>query len=87
MAKLTISDAARVAGVARSTLHRAIHAGRLSVDADGRLDTAELLRAGYTLQRSAPQEKGGALQDATPRTREAQQPRSPAEIQDILAVH
>jgi hypothetical protein len=86
MAKLTISDAARVAGVARSTLHRAIHAGRLSADADGRLDTAELLRSGYTLQRSAPQEKGGALQDATPRASDAQQPRSPAAIQDMLAV-
>jgi hypothetical protein len=32
MAKRTISDAARVAGVACSTLHRAIHAGRLSID-------------------------------------------------------
>jgi hypothetical protein len=61
MAQLTISDAARVAGVARSTLHRAIHAGRLSVDPDGRLDTAELLRAGYTLQGDTRQVKGGAL--------------------------
>ena len=86
MAKLTISDAARVAGVARSTLHRAIHAGRLSADADGHLDTAELLRAGYTLQRSAQQQKGGALQDATPRTGEAQHPRSSAEIQPLFAV-
>src|SRR5213592_4852395 len=55
MAKLTISDASRVAGVARSTLHRAIRAGRLSVDPDGHVDTAELLRAGYTLQRSTQQ--------------------------------
>ena len=67
MAKLTISDAARVAGVARSTLHRAIHAGRLSVDADVRIDTAELLRAGYTLQRNTQQGKVVALQDATVR--------------------
>jgi hypothetical protein len=67
MAKLTISDAARVAGVARSTLHRAIHAGRLSVDPDGHLDTAELLRAGYTLQKHTQQGKTEALQDATPR--------------------
>jgi len=86
MAKLTISDAARVAGVARSTLHRAIHAGRLSVDADGRVDTAELLRAGYTLQRSAQQQKPGALQDATARTNDTQQLRSPAEIQPLLAM-
>jgi hypothetical protein len=55
MAKLTISDAARVAGVARSTLHRAIHAGRLGTDPDGHLDTAELLRAGYTLQGATQQ--------------------------------
>jgi len=73
MAKLTISDAARVAGVARSTLHRAIRAGRLSVDPDGYVDTAELLRAGYTLQRSTPQQRVVALQDATPRSSSAQQ--------------
>ena len=55
MAKLSITDASRVARVARSTLYRAIQTGRLSADADGRVDTAELLRAGYTLQRSAQQ--------------------------------
>jgi len=81
MAKLTISGAARVAGVARSTLHRAIHAGRLSPDPDGHLDTAELLRAGYTLQAHAT-----PLQDATPRTTVAQHTATPAEIQAILAV-
>jgi hypothetical protein len=86
MAKLTISDAARVADVARSTLHRAIKQGRLSVDADGRIDTTELLRAGYTLQRSVQQEKPGALQDATPRTHDALQPRLPAEIQSVLGL-
>jgi hypothetical protein len=86
MAKLTISDAARVAGVARSTLHRAIHAGRLSVDADGRLDTAELLRAGYTLQRSVQQRNAGALQDATPRTSDAQHPRASAENEALMVL-
>ena len=86
MAKLTISDAARVAGVARSTLHRAIHAGRLSVGADGRVDTAELLRAGSTLQRSTQQHTSGALQDATRRASDVQQPLSPVEIQPLLAV-
>src|SRR5262249_49906880 len=78
MAKLTISDAARVAGVARSTLHRAIRAGRLSVDPDGSLDTAELLRAGYTLQRSTPQQRVVALHDATPRSSGAQHVITPA---------
>src|SRR5215475_6184166 len=47
MAKLTITDAARVAGVARSTLYRAIQTDRVSADPDGRVDTAELLRVGY----------------------------------------
>jgi hypothetical protein len=78
MAKLTISDAARVAGVARSTLHRAINNGRLSVDPDGHVDTAELLRAGYTLQRSTQQPQPEALQAATPRVSDAQQSRSSA---------
>ena len=72
MAKLTISDAARVAGVARSTLHRAIKAGRLSADPDGQPDTAELLRAGYTLQAQTQQEHASPLQDATPRDRSVQ---------------
>jgi hypothetical protein len=86
MAKLTISDAARVAGVARSTLHRAIRQGRLSVDADGHVDTAELLRAGYTLQRSVQQEKPGALQGATPRSTEARRPRASVHNQDMTAL-
>jgi len=65
VALLSISDAARVAGVARSTLHRAIKAGRLSLAPDGRVDTAELLRAGYTLQGVTQQQRPVALQGAT----------------------
>lgn len=87
MAKLTISDAARVAGVARSTLHRAIRAGRLSADPDGQLDTAELLRAGYTLQRSTHQAKVVALQDATLRATGAQQISMPVETHEIPLLH
>jgi len=87
MAKLTISDASRVAGVARSTLHRAIRTGRLSVDPDGHVDTAELLRAGYTLQRSTQQPAPGALQDAPPRSSDAQQGAPPAETQAQTVVH
>src|SRR5882724_11636996 len=87
VAKLTISDASRVVGVARSTLHRAIRAGRLSVDPDGHIDTAELLRAGYTLQRSTPQSAPGALQDATPRPSDALQATLPLETQVQTAVH
>ena len=87
MAKLTISDASRVAGVARSTLHRAIRAGRLSVDPDGHIDTAELLRAGYTLHRRTQQPVPGALQDATPRSSDALQASIPPEPQALSTVH
>jgi hypothetical protein len=47
MAKLTISDAARACGVARTTIQRAVKTGRLSLDAEHQVDTAELLRLGY----------------------------------------
>ena len=47
MAKLTISVAARACGVARTTIQRAVRTGRLSLDAEHQVDTAELLRAGY----------------------------------------
>ena len=49
MAKLSVTDAARVAGVSRVTLHRHIKAGRLSRTPDGSIDTAELVRAGFVL--------------------------------------
>jgi hypothetical protein len=49
MAKLSKVDAAKAAGVSRQTLYTYIKDGRLSVDADGLIDTAELLRAGFAL--------------------------------------
>ena len=49
MAKLTVSEAARACNVARTTIHRAVKTGRLSLDAEYRVDTAELLRVGYQL--------------------------------------
>ena len=49
MAKLTISDASRACGVSRTTIQRAVKAGRLSLDAEHQVDTAELLRLGYKL--------------------------------------
>ena len=52
MARLTISDAARVTGVSRMLLYRYIKAGKLSRTPDGLIDTAELLRAGLVLQTS-----------------------------------
>src|SRR3989442_6516151 len=50
MAKLSKVDAAKAAGVSRQTLYTYIKDGRLSADADGLVDTAELLRAGFTLR-------------------------------------
>src|SRR5262249_13951163 len=49
MANLTLSEAARACGVARTTIQRAVKTGRLSLDAEHQVDTAELLRAGYQL--------------------------------------
>jgi hypothetical protein len=57
MAKLTLSEAARACNVARTTIQRAVKTGRISLDAEHRVDTAELLRIGYQLdaaERSTP---------------------------------
>jgi hypothetical protein len=66
MAQLTISEAARVAGVSRVTLHRYIKAGKLSRTADGLLDTAELLRVGLMLQADTLQQPVNVQRPATP---------------------
>jgi hypothetical protein len=66
VAKLTMAEAARVADVARSTLYRAVHGGRLSLDPDGLVDTAELLRAGYTLHQETHHTRDTTQHDATP---------------------
>lgn len=54
MTQLTLSAAARAAGVSRSTLHDHINTGKVSVQIDGRgrrtVDTSELLRAYGPLQ-------------------------------------
>src|SRR5262245_57940897 len=50
MAKLSKVDAAKAAGVSRQTLYTYFKDGRLSADADGLIDTAELLRAGFNLR-------------------------------------
>ena len=49
MAKLSKVDAAKAAGVSRQTLYTYLKDGRLSADAEGLIDTAELLRAGFSL--------------------------------------
>ncbi|HEY5866479.1 MAG TPA: hypothetical protein VI542_13180 [Candidatus Tectomicrobia bacterium] len=76
MPLLTISDAARVCGVNRSTLQRAVQAGRLSLTPDHRVDTAELLRAGFTLH-AAPVPQVPQGRQAVPQAA-ALQPPTPA---------
>jgi hypothetical protein len=86
VAKLTISDAARACRVARSTLQRAVNAGRLSLDPEHRIDTAELLRAGYTLHAARQGDdcrtRHAALQDAAPRSSSTRQDAAGAEQSD-----
>ncbi len=66
MAQLTISDAARVTGVSRVTLHRYIKAGKLSRTPDGLIDTAELLRIGLVLQPDTLQQPVTVQRPVTP---------------------
>jgi transcriptional regulator with XRE-family HTH domain len=71
MAKLTLSEAARACGVARTTIQRAVKTGRLSLDAEHLVDTAELLRVGYqvdaaVLHAAAPQSPRQTPQNAAP---------------------
>jgi hypothetical protein len=74
MAKLTISEASRQTGVARTTLYRDIEKGRISLDPDRCIDTAELLRVGYTLRSVSTQEQYVAKRPDTPVQRVARQP-------------
>ena len=66
MAQLTISDAARVAGVSRVTLHRYIKAGKVSRTPDGLIDTAELLRIGLVLHPDTLQQPVTVQRPVTP---------------------
>ena len=82
MAQLSISDAARVAGVSRVTLHRYIKAGKLSRTPDGLIDTAELLRIGMVLHPDTVYQPVTVQQDVTP-------PVSPADtatLQQLISV-
>jgi phage terminase small subunit len=70
MAKHSISEASRLTGKARSTLHRHIKNGKLSkdIDADGQpvMDTAELVRVYGALQVLQDSDPGAIGQHATP---------------------
>jgi len=68
MAKLTLSEAARACGVARTTIQRAVKTGRLSLDAEHCVDTAELLRVGYQVDAAvlhAASQQNAAVQHST----------------------
>ncbi len=68
---MTLTEASRVTGAARRTLYRAIQEGRLTREPDGTVDTAELLRAGFVLQRATSEttlHDDAMRHDATPGT-------------------
>lgn len=50
MKPFTITQAAKVTGVSRSTLYRYIKSGKLSRGVDGKIDPVELQRAGFELR-------------------------------------
>jgi Recombinase len=66
MPPLTIAAAARLCGCPRSTLQRAIRAGRLHLDAAHCLDPDELTRAGYLATPGARQPHAPAAQQSHP---------------------
>jgi hypothetical protein len=66
MARLTITDAARVTGVSRMLLYRYIKSGKLSRTPEGLIDTAELLRVGLMLQTSNVKSDVTLEHDVTP---------------------
>lgn len=86
MAKLSITDAARVTGVSRVTLHRYIKAGKLSRSADGTMDTAELLRIGLVLQSNTVIQPVTLQRDVTPHETPPVTPPDPTTLQQLLAV-
>ena len=86
MAKLTITDAARVTGVSRVTLHRYIKAGKLSRSSDGAIDTAELLRIGLELHPDTVLQPVALQRDATPSETPAVTSPNAATLQQLLTV-
>ncbi len=50
MTTYALTQSARLTGASPSTLYRAIRDGHITRDSDGKIDTTELLRAGFTLQ-------------------------------------
>ena len=81
MAQLTISAAARLCHMDRRTLQRAIHAGRLHLDAQHCLSTDELILAGYLIA-DTPQD----APQSTPRDTPQEAPLLPLLVRLTMAV-
>jgi len=73
MAKLSKIDAAKASGVSRQTLYNYLKDGRLSVDTDGLIDTADLLRAGFSLHRLDSQTDEHVGHELTPSSADTRQ--------------
>lgn len=86
MALLSISDAARVAGVSRVTLHRYIKAGKLSRTPEGLIDTAELLRLGMVLHPDTVYQPVTVQQEVTPPATPPVSPADTATLQQLIGV-
>src|SRR5215475_1988243 len=84
MAKLTLSEAARACNVARTTIQRAVKTGRISLDAEHRIDTAELLRVGYQLDAAVLH---AATQQSTMQTQQNAAPQHSTPQQQGAATH
>jgi DNA-binding transcriptional MerR regulator len=86
VAQLSISDAARIAGVSRVTLHRYIKAGKLSRTPEGLIDTAELLRIGMVLHPDTVYQPVTVQQDVTPPATPPVSPAETATLQQLISV-
>lgn len=69
MALLSITDSAKAAGCARSTIYDKIKSGELSRDSSGKIDTAELLRVfGQLVSDNSDNDVGQHLHDNSDKT-------------------
>ena len=72
MAKVSISEAARLTGKPRSTLHRHIKKGKVTKETDGQgnpvIDVAELERVYGKLQQAGMEQNEATIQPAPPKT-------------------
>jgi hypothetical protein len=86
VAQLSVSDAARVAGVSRVTLHRYIKAGKLSRTPEGLIDTAELLRLGMVLHPDTVYQPVTVQQEVTPPATPSVSGPDTATLQQLIGV-